>query len=576
MSNELYRDAEIYRHMSMKHNFVRRSSREAMLRYYQSHEFRTTCRIPGVGKSLVDFTVYYLKRGSVENYYLAVTVTSLRSRSESYSLFMDKDAMLDHLDSELPTFICEQHKLMKTLEKCASLLILNRRSLYRELELSHKIKTIQSECFSNDYKYSKNPNTFLEKIHFETELLGHFIKRFDKEYAIISVYRHLIQDMFTIKISMRSTFKKYIIKLHMHDLMTMMQESADKILPVNYTSLEYLAGQAKNIKQMLKHLNMFDQDELKNMEIKRNAIVVGIMTLSVHIDNQRYLLAYLWERIIQRMRLSRFRSAEPMACIESFSYILKEILVHKYFVVNSKQRYWIEVKLGKTTIDDIYLPYDHTRQPTFLLDTDLMVSVSRISDGSCCSERIAVRDMLDDCGNMMHKINNCRFKIIDLLTLGRRIYEVITDRLLEDGTVRFKDVIQKKSPEYSLTIKISEDPVERIRPPKGLLLKRVDQVYLLESKKMTGVYPITICTFPLTRQPMQLCTCLLLSVTTIAAIVQDIESQRLSFKEFVIADLNATIPFISHLISSHAYDIVGHRLQHAIHNTMLLVDIVKW
>lgn len=572
LSNELPHKAAIFEGSVQKINLIQEYSRAQVLANYENLPFRTTAKIPGGGKSIVDIVVYYYRKGQFCDFLMTVEVTNLRSRSAMHKMVMNKHDMLNQIDIHLADYIRERDKLIPQLEKFTKYLILSRRYLYKSLEINRSKGSGLSESFSNQIRFSREKVGYLDKNSYEMELIGHFPKRFGKHYCIITVFKHIKQKMFRIKFYFQQTLKTFDLKLYFHDVALIMDKFSRQILPTNYPCLEYLASQTVDLKSMAMTVSLLDEDQARSISLREKLNTIVMDDLTTLIPQQRILLSFIWYYIVQKMQVSYFRTMEPLVKLSSFQAVLKQNLLQKYVAFDRLSSYWIEVNVGKTHIDHFYKLLDHTVSPQTILDMELMVSTHHLASDRITSEKVCIRDLLGVDDPLLQKVHNHRFRISDLLVLSKRIYDVVLEGLEKDGTIRFKKKIQENQQISSKIVKILKNPLERLHQLPGVNLLSIEKLYLLESKRMAGTYPITLCSFVLTRSPFKLCTCLLLTPQKLLAVIQNKSSLKIVYKEFDVDYIGQSIPFLNQMIQAGQFDIVAERVRLVLFNA-LLIDI---
>lgn len=572
-TNELMKDTEASNlHDSLKSAMLRETARNSIFLNFKSDNYRMSYVIKGFGRAVIDYTLYYYRRGHNEEFYMLIRVSNIRSRMETYTLCLNRTDIELHLGSDLRSYFFQQYLLIQSLENLASRFAIVRRNLYKKLEICPKYRNILKEGFVNEYKYPKaGEKGFLEKVSYETELVGHFSKRFGVNYAIVTVYRHTRQDMFTVKIYMPKTFKTFIMKLYFFDLGKILDKSWADLFQVNYPCLEYLSYATKDIQSLAQTLFFRDAEYLQNMSLSNEISSSAFDNLTTLIPYQRLLLIQIWERLTEKMYFSEFRTREAMVDICSFHTVIKQNLIYKFFGLNQQVYYWIEVKVGRTLFEELLLNCQRFG-PRKLLDTTLHVSASLITRETASNERVTIEEILGRNDPLLERIQSHRFRIIDLYSIGKRIYEFLANGIQTNSNLRFKESLRLSQNSHPMVIKLSKDPRDRERPEPGVLFKAVNELYLFQSKRMGGTFPITLCCFVLTRRPKQVCTCLLLSQTSLVAVVQNIETLALKEKTFTIDFLEQAIPFIRHLINAKAYDVLGERVRLAVFNSVLIIN----
>lgn len=554
----------------MKVNLLREGSRKKILENYKSLSFRTTAKIPGNGLSIVDFTVYFYQRGYEFDYLTLVEVTSLSSRSALYKMILNKHDMETQLDQYIGSYIRERNKLIPQLEKFTKLLALNRRNLYRSLEVNRSKGNVISESFSNQIKFSREKRGFLDKNYFEMKLVGHFSKKFCNQYCIVSVFRHIRLKLFRIKIFFTKTLKTYDCKFNFHDITYIMTKFRLDILPADFGCLEYLSKQASDIQSLVIAVSLLDEENSKRITLREHLRAVSMDNLSILIPKQRVLLIYIWFYIVRIMEVNKFRTIEPLVKILSFQVVLKHNILQRYCCIDPRNFFWIEVNIGKTHIDQLFRLLDHHVTPQTILDMELMVSTHHLESDRVISEKVCIRDLLGMDDPLLPKIHNNQFRIVDLLSIGRRIYDVVLAGLENDMTLRFKKEIQQNQKISSKITKILTSPLEILHQSVDTKLISIDKLYLLESKRMAGTFPVTLCSFILSRDPFKLATLLLLTPDKFLAVLQNTESLRIVYKHFDVDYIAASVPFLRQLIDHAQYDIVGERVRLVLTNTLII------
>jgi hypothetical protein len=560
----------VFEHCSLKANLIREAARKKILANYQTLEFRTTAKVPGGGHSVVDFEIFYYRRGKETDFFMVVEVTNSRSRTSINKMLLNKHDMLTHIDKNLEDYIRERDKLIPQLENFTKLLILSRRYLYKTLEINRTKSSGLTESFSNRIKFSREKEGYLDKNSYEMELIGHFPKRFGKQYCIITVFRHIKQKMFRVKLYFQKTLKTFDLKLYFHDIAFIMDRFSNVILPTNYPCLEFVSSQAPDLKSMAMSISLIDEEQARSIALRDSRKTVVMDDLRTLIPRERALLTYIWHHMVQRMSISKFVTMEPLVRLAGFQAVLKQNLLQRFVVVDGRASYWIEVNVGKTHVDQFYKLLDHNISPQTILDTELMVSSLHLQTDTVTSEKVCVRDLLGSDDPLLHKVHNHRFRIADLMVLSARIYEVVLAGLEKDGTIRFKKKIQENQMISSKTVKILKNPLDRLYQSPDVNLISIEKLYLLESKRMAGTYPVTLCSFVLTRSPFKVCTCLLLTQDKLLAVLQNKATLKIVYKEFDVDYVGQSIPFLRHLIQAGQFAVVAERVRLVLFNTLVI------
>jgi hypothetical protein len=559
-------------HLSRKQNLIRNDCRTELLAAYQTYKFRTFFKIPGNGQSVVDYTVYFHSRGSETDCLMLIEVSSLSSRSAAFRLLLNKHDLQAHIDPLVESYLHERDRLIGQLERLTKLLILSRRCLYKALEINRTKGNGLAESFSNKFKFSRERRGFLDKNNYELELVGHFPKRFGKHFCIVTVYRHIRQKLFRIKILLKSSLKTFDVKMYFHDVANLMASHSRDILPANYACLEYVSTQAPDMKAMAKSISMIDEEQAKDISRREDLRTVAMDDLSTLVKSQRILLNFMWYYVVHCMRIAKFRTMEPLATVASFQGIMKQSLLQQFVCVDPLNHHWIEVNIGKSHVDHVFRQLDHAVSPQTILDMELMVSSQHLASNRVTSEKVWIRDLLGISDPLLHKIHANRFRIADLVTLSQRIYEVVLAGLQVDGTLRFKKVIHEKAQIAAKTVKILANPLDRLQQSPEVNLISIDKLYLLESKLMAGTYPVTLCSFVLTRSPFKLCTLLLLTRDKFLAVLQNKSTLKLNYKEYEVTYIAQSVPFLRQMIEAGQFALVAQRVRLVLFN-VLLIDV---
>ena len=375
-------------------NINNSNMRIAFFKTYKLTQYRTIKLFDAHERYIIDFNLYHKLDGTEMEVFLVILASNTQSRTESYTLFMNHADLSVHFDKYFVLQLFERDKLIRLLESSLQCLTLQRRHLYRRLELVYRRHERFEVSFANEYKNSRTDEFFIEKRVYEHLLVCHQLTRIGTGYVIVSVYRHIIQDRFEIRIQPRSTFKVYSFHMSFSEVNHLVNLHTTAILKFKYPVTKYLIETSKDYREFVAKLHMLTDRDISDLAIDEQKYARGIDKLSVDRLKDRMMMQYLWANIVKHIQFAPAENGATKLSLLSFKYIIPQYLVSQFWPQPNKSHLWVEIKLAKNTFSNPFTSIDSNIPPSTLLDLELYVGTKDIPSLNVSSEKVRLNHLL--------------------------------------------------------------------------------------------------------------------------------------------------------------------------------------
>jgi hypothetical protein len=578
VSDKLYPERGSINFNKIKYSLCRSGVRDIFFKNYTKIPFRTARVIPPYGNFIIDFNIYVKKLGINDyDFYCHIVATSFCTKSDGYSMFMNKEDILNHIDPYIQDKLFERNQLFLCLQRFGAKIKIKRRGMCKRLEIQHTPYSALPVSYSNEFKFATESSTWIEKRTHEVILVGHFVRRVGREYVLVTVSRHITQPMFTVKLYIKRTFKTFTFKFYFAEISDLINNHTVDILKLKYYYLQFVALNTRNYASFVESVVEIENDELKQLDIKENRRLIGLNELDLENPQHRHLMTYVWERFVQHFNLTYFRTKEIMIKIQSFNSILKQQLVSNFCTLDQRHFFWIDIKIGKNPFEHFWRCYDHLTSQEYLMNLEIYVSIKELNTENSSSEKIIIREFLSPEDPIINKIQNNQFRITDLLEIGHRIYDRVIDCLKKSRKTNLRGMMLGQPQRGLLNdrdtrmIKIREKPMYSNDPHIQYL--SIDKLHILTTKRLSSKYPIFMSRHLFMMKPRKLCTVLLLNATEIIFIIQDSENSSMRYKIISEELAKGFIPGYVAMVNESCFETLGERLFATFKNVLLVDDM---
>ena len=542
---------------------------------YSTLKFRTSRSFDdNRQKAVIDFLLYFRRDSSSWDSFLEVHLEMLKRRNEVYHIYLNRVDILEYIGPKFEEALDSHTKMLALLESFASKLVLKRRHVYKRIEIVlHRMGKIQVSL-ANEFRYSRDKKALIEKKNHESVLISHFVHRLGKEFMVVSVLRHTTQEMFEVRVHPRKSLKKYSFHLSYQEISDLINTNSSPLLPYEYPIIQFLAFHAKNAWDLESLIKEVNREEIAQKTLKAHKRTIGLDKLNPEQLNQRILMHFVWQRVVARIELDSQKESVTTLSIFSFSSILPQYLVSRFWPLGGNKHFWIDIKVSKNAYHSPFTPLDGTISPSRILDLELYIGTREVPSMNISSEKVKLRDALEATDPILAKISSGQFRLSDLQTVAIRLHDYIVDGVEKSQTVSLRHLVTKKvfkkKPQPEPPIKLLWSPFMRKR--KGFVYLAADSIPLVEASRILGRFPVLMITRLLVARPRKLVTVVQLNQEDFVFVIQDLEGQTLCTKVWKRGLIEGEIPFFDQLITAKLYAMAGDRMIATYKNRLLVYE----
>lgn len=569
---------------------LRVSARDVIFKNHSRQTYTTAKSFEHFGKFLIEFTVLYYKglaHIEVPGLVMVVSAFNLANRSEQVIMLLSKQDLVSHVDSRIQHLLLSGPKLYTILDRFTNKLVLKRRYLRKRLELS-PIKSHDGllVSYANEFSPERDVGVqqlgsrFVQRKYHESELVGRFFWKHNKKHTVVTVRRHTSQKLFTVEVYVPRTFKTGVFRLSYFDVaevvgMNMIQILGMKFEYVQYLSMTYKPKTYADFRDMLTKLN---SQELKILEFRDKRKYIALENLDTEISSQRFVLLYVWERLVSFMNLATTSGFEHSLNLFEFQACLRHSLGTSLHTSAYCPDFILELRLAKHTIGGLFTPLNSIVSTQALMDLEIYVTTYSLASGDVSNEKTAIRKMYPESHEYIVRVREGSFKIYHLLRIAKELETRVVQAVNTSKTTRLSRFIsagwsgnhEAKLPKVKvyprgsfIPINPSEAPLFADTLPLNSPLRGLSSLSC----------PLTILSKKvLTLNPRKVGYCLLINSDELGVLLQTTETGQISFRTYPVTHLEGAVPFIRRLLEEKRFDVVGERVLATVHNQILVDD----
>lgn len=548
--------------------------RERYLIGFQKTNLRQSRKLVGsTDKFIVDFTFFSRMHNQSQEIYLFIDMFATGNRFEVIKLYLNKVDIEEHLIHDLRNGLSNLGKLEAQITSFIRRLRVIRSTLFRQVQLFYLNPREISISFANRWNSQSDQKNsgWLQKSFQEKILVGHFVKKFNNRYFILTAYKHSIQKIVSIVIHCPRGQKKFSFKIYFSELSDLINRHCLDILVTRYANVEFIGLRVKEYHQIDELVRQSEKGSFprEGEEIKP----LGIDNLNATNPHHRKVLVYLLEKLLKEVRLSEYKTGDLLCNLWNLKLPVKQVLVSELTHLEEQTFFYLEVKMAKTRQVDILPPDNHQMSPNTILNQVIYLSTYNLHKQSTSAERMYIRDLEDDYPHLLDLVNRKAFSIWHQHALGRKMFTKALDCLRTAHSTSFLHLTNplKSQPNLSkVAIKIKEDTYYPVTDPFNYL--ELNKIRLTSSSKLTGSYPIYFKTGILLARPRKLCTCLQLNPEDVIFIISNCIENSLSYQTHSIRHIAKFLPTVQALLDLREYERLGDRLLKVFKNSLLVHD----
>lgn len=500
------------------------------------------------------------------------------SKNVCLKLIMNKKDIEFHVRRDFRHILTQTKQVVREMQE-----LVNRVTFFREFLFSKPAiayRSNHSKAFENIYmnffKCSRVQNMWTEKRLQAGKMVGQYVQRFGALYAVCTVWRRDL--VFQLELYFPRLLKRYSLEIFDRELVGIDRDILKKLYEVPTSEILYVIEQnCFNYQRVKNELIKMRQVQKEIADRQKNAALRGVVkrlneeSISVGIARKKknaemldanelltlersnqILSYYQWERLIVNMQLARSASGQLLLKICRFRAVLKEVLLEVADIDSQGQVYSFSVVLNAPHFKpaNSFL-LQKSVPPGQLQSFYFMMKVTKGPDYQK-NDKLKMAEIMELYPHMQRKVEQGAVRYSDIKDVALEIYRL------------YRDNMRKHQLDYDISFYIYAGRMEKKQTFTSAIHKDMALQYSCRR------YPILLSRRILTRTPSRILFVLLTDESTLTFMIYNVSRSAKYEKSYPMGQVDAYLPFFSHMMGSGQRVEAADRLYHTFKNTLLV------
>ena len=206
-----------------------------------------------IGRLIVTCDIFFSFRSM--DIFIYLEIHSIASKNKISKLALNKEDIERHLAKDLLSFLFKKDQVIRAISGFLSRLRFDRASLYYKPVIVHVKNKHENYVFVNRLRGSTTKSAWLEKRHQEQQIVGQYVKRFDKMFVILTVFKVVNLDGFEVEIYVPRIQKRFFFQIFNEEMLEIDSKTVQQIYQIGSNDIKVLAelhrGDYKKIKESI-------------------------------------------------------------------------------------------------------------------------------------------------------------------------------------------------------------------------------------------------------------------------------------------------------------------------------------
>jgi hypothetical protein len=166
---------------------------------------------------------------------------SISSKNKIAKMALNKEDIKKHISNSMLGILFNKAKVLEVLGEFLARLRFERSNLYFKPAVLHARNKKESFVFINKLRGSTATDTWLEKRHQEQQIIGQYVKKFDKIFVIMTVYKVVNLDGYEVEVYAPRVQKKFFFQIFNEEVLEIDSRTVQKIYQAASNEIKTLA-----------------------------------------------------------------------------------------------------------------------------------------------------------------------------------------------------------------------------------------------------------------------------------------------------------------------------------------------